>query len=314
MTLGNRIHSYDLTIGLPQSNLNGLAEPQLLMQAGQFQWDSIASYFGKPLSAVKTVDGSPIYATFYYVEIDFPEKQTISSFKLDDHLIFMNHLRHFKRMAIDGITIFGHMDEVTQKTAATNFDHLLALRSSLPSLRMCNVFISPGDKNATLKLTPPEGVPFSGMDPLSVEDHAYGTIVRKALAQQSFGLLPEELKPIDRNGANQFSYSINPDRDTNGAGLVYFANYVAFFDMGERAALINNSSVPFSMDQINHRSLRQRRIAYFANANLDDSLDITTQLWFDGKNRLGIRTLLHRRMDNKLCALSEAIKEIPFHD
>ena len=41
---------YEIVLGLPHTNHNGLAEHLLLMYAGHFQWTSIARAIGKPLS------------------------------------------------------------------------------------------------------------------------------------------------------------------------------------------------------------------------------------------------------------------------
>ena len=64
--------------------------------------------------------------------------------------------------------------------------------------------------------------------------------------------------------SREHRYPIDVDRDTNGAGLVYFANYVAFMDTAERLAL--DGVAP-------ERSLRHRRIAYYGNADVERHAD-----------------------------------------
>jgi hypothetical protein len=63
---------YDLTLGLPHTNHRGLSEPLLLMQAGHFQWTSIAAATGGPLSRLRTASGGEVYAAFYYIEERLP--------------------------------------------------------------------------------------------------------------------------------------------------------------------------------------------------------------------------------------------------
>ena len=99
-------------------------------------------------------------------------------------------------------------------------------------------------------------------------------------------------------------YPIDVDRDTNGAGLVYFANYVAFMDTAERLAL--DGGAP-------ERSLRHRRIAYYGNADVNDTLTIAvTVLRSAAQPRaLGFRYVIRRQEDGEIICLSEAIKATP---
>ena len=77
------VYRYDLTLGLPHTNRRGLWEPLLLMHAGHYQWESIASAIGRPLSELRTVSGGEVYAAFYYIEERVPERTPIESFGLD---------------------------------------------------------------------------------------------------------------------------------------------------------------------------------------------------------------------------------------
>lgn len=83
------VFTHTLTVGLPQTNLNALSECALLMQAGHFQWNGIASAAGKSMSELVTREGQPIYATYFYVEEDFPEVRPLNGFQLDQQLVFI---------------------------------------------------------------------------------------------------------------------------------------------------------------------------------------------------------------------------------
>src|SRR5205823_662092 len=80
-----------------------------------------------------------------------------------------------------------------------------------------------------------------------------------------------------------YEYAIQPDRDVNGAGLLYFANYPLFLDMAERAALQTGPFV--CQDQIiNTRTIVTRKMAYLNNASWRDRLRIKTQVWIGSTN------------------------------
>ena len=304
------IRRCELVIGLPHTNLGGLSEVRLMMQAGHFQWNSIAAALNKPLSTLRTKEGHPIYATFFYIDSKFPEKRPIGSFKLDESLLFLNKIKQFKGMSIDGEILFDRVQSF-KDADRPDFDFDREAKAGRhPTLRMCNVFISHEGSNEFLKITTPEGCSFENMETIASGEEAY-PITRAASKHRAFDLFDKEWSPIDKEADFSFDYTINPDRDTNGAGLVYFAQYIAFMDAAERQALLKNSSVPFSLEQINHRTLVRRKIAYFANVDLENTLTIVVALFRNNRSQVGARYQIFRKSDKKLIALSESIKSFP---
>lgn len=304
----HKLFSYPLTVGLPHTNLNRFSEVQLLVHAGHFQWSSLAAVVGRPLSELETRDGYPIYATFFYVEEEFPRDRPLSAFRLDRDLTFHNRLRHYKDMAIDGEMVF---DE-SANWASGETDRFLAnpesLRGAHPFLRLCNVFIAREGNNEHLKITAPEQVSFDALQTLDPQENIYG-VTRQAGKDLRFDLFEKGWTSIDRVPGFQFEYAINPDRDTNGAGLVYFAQYIAFLDMAERAALKTNSTKSFQDNEIDFRSIFRRKLAYYGNIDIKDALQIKVSLFENTEGLLGFRYLVHRKSDQKMIALSEAIKQ-----
>jgi probable biosynthetic protein (TIGR04098 family) len=74
-------------------------------------------------------------------------------------------------------------------------------------------------------------------------------------------------------GEREFVYRIDADRDLNGAGLIYFANFISFLDLAERRILSAlNRPVPTKL--LDARSTYWRRIGYFGNATSTDSLHV----------------------------------------
>src|ERR1017187_10130824 len=106
------INDYELTLGLPQTNMNGLSETSLLMYAGHYQWTSIARAIGRPLSQLATPDGLPVFFTYYYVAEQIPASRALRSFRVDDTLRFLSVLRHFKKATLDGEIVFSPAKEL----------------------------------------------------------------------------------------------------------------------------------------------------------------------------------------------------------
>ena len=283
------VHRYDLTLGLPHTNRRGLWEPLLLMHAGHYLWQSIASAVGRPLSELRTVSGGEVYAAFYFIEERIPEHAPIESFGLDAALRFSIALRSFKNLAVEALVSFDRADVLDSGDVAH------------PFIRFGTIFITPVHGNSALRVAPPANADFSAIPPLPNDDNPYH-LTREAKRTGTLGLIEDDWP---RTGdVWDFLYDIDADRDTNGAGLVYFANYVTFMERAERAMF--EARVPSGGE----RSLRCRRTAYYGNADPRDTIRVRMSLHQDPHRigRVGLRYAIERQQDGQLICLSEALK------
>ena len=277
-------YTYDLTLGLPHTNHRFLSEHLLMKYAGHFQWQSIAAAAGLPLSSLRTTAGGEVYASFYYIETIVPAAAPLESFRLDDTVRFSVALRAFKNIAFEG---------------RLHFDRPENLGEASPYIRFANIFITPEKGNSRLRVAPPAQADFRELPPLPNEENPYH-LTRAASESGTVGLIDDAWRV---EATSEHRYPIDVDRDTNGAGLVYFANYVAFMDTAERLAL--GGAAP-------ERSLRHRRIAYYGNADVDDTLTIAvTVLRSEARpDALALRYAIRRDEDGQTICLSEAIKAV----
>jgi probable biosynthetic protein (TIGR04098 family) len=292
------VYRYDLTLGLPHTNRRGLWEPLMLMHAGHYQWHAIASAIGRPLSELRTASGGEVYAAFYYIDERIPERTPIESFGLDATLRFSIALRSFKNIAVEGLVFFDRA-EVLGDVAATPDSG----EPAHPSIRFGNIFITPVQGNSDLRVAPPANADFSAIPSLPNADNPYH-LTREAKETGSVGLIDATWRQI--GDVFDFGYEIDVDRDTNGAGLVYFANYITFMERAERAMF---EARPLPRGE---RSLRHRRTAYYGNADLRDTIRVRLSAFQDpGRtNRAGLRYSIERHQDGQLICLSEALKTI----
>lgn len=276
-------YTYDLTLGLPHTNHRFFSEHLMLKYAGHFQWQSIAAAAGLPLSTLRTTSGGEVYASFYYIDISIPDAAPLESFRLDDTVRFAIALRAFKNIAFEGLV---------------RFDRPERLGDDSPFIRFANIFITPEKGNSRLRVAPPAQADFRELPPLPNEENPY-QLTRAASESGTLGLVDgwEAVTSYDHR------YAIDIDRDTNGAGLVYFANYVAFMDTAERLALDGRAP---------GRSLRRRKIAYYGNADVNDALTIGVTLFRSDEHprALGFRYTIRREEDGATICLSESIKAV----
>ena len=299
-----------LTLGLPHTNRWGLAEHLLLMHAGHLHWTAIANTIGESLSRLRTAAGGPVYATFYFVELDVPQHAPLSTFRLDDTVRFRGVLRASKRMVVEGQFVFDHADRFAADATYQAAADIAAARGRHPYLRFANIFITPERGNSRLRVAPPVNGDFSSFPLLANEDNPY-VINRAAANSGALGLIPEDWQSLEVK-ESEAMYAIDPDRDSNGAGLVYFANFVAFMEGAERVLADRSGHV-----RVEHtvRTVCRRRIAFYGNATLTDV--ICTQVsWFHDpadSAMIGIRYAVRRAEDDQLICLSEAIKRVLPH-
>jgi probable biosynthetic protein (TIGR04098 family) len=303
---------YDLVLGLPHTNRGGLADHLLLAHAGHFQWTSIARAIGLPLSDLRTLSGGLVYGTFYFIEERFPHDRPISAFKLDDTLRFGVFLRAFKSMAVEGRIVFDHAWRVKPTLDLGESWPGDAAVTRHPTIRFGNIFITPERGNSVLRVAPPANADFSAIPPLPNEENPY-QVTRSAEASGELGLFGPEWTRADVHPTFDVLYTIDADRDTNGAGLVYFANYVAFMDSAERRALTGNMARPPATADVAERALVHRLVAFYGNVDVDDAISTRVSLFTrPGDPRMiGVRTAVSREHDGRTICLSEAIKVLP---
>lgn len=281
-----------LVLGMPHTNCDGLAEHLLLMHAGHLYWSAIARASRRRLSSLRSASGAEIYATFYFIEEDLPAGTPLSTFRVDDELRFVVALRAFKNLAMDGRILFDEarrLPRTAQPIAAGRH----------PFIRLASIFTERSAGNRRLKIAAPVDADFSGLTPLPDRDNAFH-LTRAAEQSGELGLIGEEWARRSAHPA-ETRHTVDPDRDTNGAGLLYFANYAVVINIAEREAL-NGAG----------RDLRKRRLAYYGNAEPDEVLRITADVFGrnDQSGTVAVRCRVRRDADDQLICLSEAILQL----
>jgi probable biosynthetic protein (TIGR04098 family) len=299
---------YALVLGLPHTNFRGLAEHLLLQQAGHFHWTSLARAIGTPLSALRTATGQEVYATFYFIEERFPGAARPAAFQLDDPIRFAVFLRAFKGIAVETQIIFDHEARMGAWSAAAPAALSSDDMAAHPYIRLATIFITPEAGNSRLKVASPAGVDFSRIAVLPNDDNPY-QITRLAKETGRLDLIDETWHAVAPAEGVEGTYAIDVDRDTNGAGLFSFANYVTIMDRAEREAL-QASSHPFTDEAIAGRDVQVRRIAYFGNVSTRDRIRTRVYTFLDqhDSSRIAFRYEMRRDEDDELICLSEAIK------
>lgn len=314
----------ELLLGPRQTGVNHLAEFLFLMHVGTLQWEQIARHAGMRLRDLHSGGRRRVYATFYYVWERFSLHRPMAAYRIDDLLSFHSGVRLCGGTAVDGWHAVFHENgegdaaSVTAGAAAPPRPGDLAAAGGPAWVRMSNVFVQMRSGPHDLEVILPENLPQERFPQGGACLDTYQT-VKEVRRRGGFPPpLGRRLRPLG-GGPFHHTLEINRDRDINGVGLVYFANYITFLDAAERTFLRTLLPPPAREERIDGRSLVERQMAYYGNADGGDRVDVvlsahevlprpgdppgSTILWLDYR--------VSRRSDGQLICLSSAAKRLP---
>jgi probable biosynthetic protein (TIGR04098 family) len=277
----------------------GLLEVELLKHTGDLQWINLGAAAGTPASRQRDSEGNPVYASFYYIEIA-GFAGGLAAVQPEDDLEIVSTLARYGRSMLDG--------EHRLYPAGTLPAELPDPLPPAPSVRLSNVLVAPGRGPDDLRITVPANSRIDDIPGLAEEPDSY-QLIKQARVDGRFFPIPAGATPL-LSGPRTVELSINPDRDLNGVGILYFANYVIFMDAAERTAL--EDAGVCSPEALDARVTLSRRIGYYGNTTPRDTLAVELEAFrMPGTER---RVLLHhriRRGDGRVIAVASAEKLLP---
>lgn len=264
---------YEFTIGMPHMVPNRLSEVELLKWLGAFQWDSIARGLGRRSSEIVNGQRERLYASFVNVELCFPPDRSLDSFEEGARVSLRNRVNVYARRFVEGMFVFDSAPISAEETDAVATRQDLG-RSRHPWAYMTNAFVARAGSNSRLRVFEPEGMDAAGFSSLSTLPS--GISEHQAVQGRGLAGLPDatpEGTPVRGTGM-PLEYRILPESDLNGAGLLYFARYVAIANYGVRRFLAEQPARPVSSPLIECLATERLSAYYFQNADSFDSVRI----------------------------------------
>ncbi len=236
-------------LGMPHLGRHNLNESSLFKIIGHDRWLAIERAGDRKSAEIRDEEQNRLYATFYFVELELSPERPLSFYTENETLNFHSDLTHYGRVYIDG---------------------RYEMADGGPfSIRASNVFIHQMAGPSKLAMAPAANVCFDAIPELESPPDSLD-LCRAARKTGTF--LPHTEGDPLLSASSTVAYHLDPDRDMNGAGLVYFANFICFLDSAERKVL-QEVGMPEAM--VDGRSTYRRRIGYFGNAESSDRLHIT---------------------------------------
>lgn len=268
--LNNGLIKSFIEIGMPLTGRNKLAEGPLLQKLGDLRWTHMCQVAGVKSKNIIDAQGNRLYPTFFYVEIEFPEHYPMAHFGENDCFQVLGELKRFGTSMLDG-RFFLFPEGIQFNDNVINMEPSEILRSGVPIIRLSNIFVMQFNGAEWLKKSRPANTGFEDIPETFEPPSCYEWVKSAENEILSFNI-PDNYIPINDKPLI-FEYNLVPDRDLNGAGLVYFANYPVFLDICERK-LLETSPYIFEDNLINSRTLVSRQSGYFNNASAKDTLEV----------------------------------------
>jgi probable biosynthetic protein (TIGR04098 family) len=240
-----------LEIGMPHLGRNNLSESGLWKILGHDRWNQIQELGGVATSQIRDDAGERLYATFYYLELNLSPEKPLSSYVENQVVRFERDLHHYEKIYLDGRYLF---DGEPERWA-----------------RCSNVFIYQERGPSKLSISVPATMDFSRIPELPEPPDSL-ELCRDSRGEGAFWAAEPGEWPLFP-GQREYVYTLDADRDLNGAGLVYFANFLSFLDLAEREVLTALADPP-PTGLLDARSPYRRRTGYFGNAQVTDRLVI----------------------------------------
>jgi probable biosynthetic protein (TIGR04098 family) len=283
---------------MPHTIAGALSEVALLAHAQDMQWTELGRLTGCPASRQRDASGREVYASIYFVDVDSPSDVGLRAFRPDDDLEVLSTLGRYGETMLEA-------------------DHLLLPHGLVPDpepatlppglrVRLSNVLVALGGGPDDLRISSPANARLDAVPLLPTQPESY-RLVREAQVRGAFFDPPPGARALCATPYVAV-LPINPDRDLNGVGLLYFANYVAFLDAAERMALQGEAGFPPAA--LDGRATVRRRIGFYGNARSSDVLVVEVEAFALDAVRLLVQHRVRRRSDDRLIAIASAERRL----
>jgi probable biosynthetic protein (TIGR04098 family) len=255
----------------------GMCGPNSLFvgQVGDWTWDTVSALCGTNAFDARNADGDPTYLSFYYFHVRSNRDLHVNALTFGDELEVTSRLFDFGSESVLALHRIGR-----DGGGAGPLDPDRFYAFDDPGCIYVETFnrwiarSAPGSNESLVKSSP---VDFRH-EHLPTLPGAYSPrrVYRHARSAGTF----LERKPDDPVTFT-VDYPVEPSRDLNGVGLLYFASYFSIIDW---VLLRFWRHRGFSVADFLGRVVLDQRLCYLGNANADSVLRVRLECWRADEN------------------------------
>jgi len=272
-----RYPQLSFTVGMPNMVPDQLSEVELLKIFAEFQWVQLGDALDCPSHLLASEEGERLYASVIQVEEQFGREGSIAQYQEGDEVHARGHVQFYGKHFLEGWALFDKKEVPEDAVAGVRTKADLA---GLDATWICmtNAMVARLADNSRLKTFSPaeiasKDVATATEKPLGIVEHEH--VVQTGVVEPYYD--DNDLTPIEPIDPSPIRYAIQLENDLNGAGLLYFARYVAMMNYAERIFLLRRLARPFSQPLIRFLSTERRRSYFFANASENDEVMVHVQ-------------------------------------
>ena len=275
MSLGDW-HGYRLDLGLPFLVQGRLSEVELVKHLGALQWRTVAATAGERENAIRDETGERLHFSLISLELGMPPGRGWEAFDEGTALHLHNRVGVFGKKLVEGHFVFDAEAATAAELAAVDGAEAMR-RGPRPWACLAHGFATGSASSAARLATPAALVATAHPEleriPAGVAEHAR---VERSGAIEGWGDVPAAA-PLAVRDDSPVAYQVMHESDVNAFGQVYCARYLAMMDYGERILLRRRLAQPLSAPLAACLSTERRKIIYFANADIEDTLQVVVE-------------------------------------
>lgn len=284
-TIDGPVMNADLEIGISLLGRTGFGETALLKLIGELRWRQLAGLCGVDSKGMIDAEGDRLYATFYFVDIQFPPGMSMASIGENDRLTIVNTIDYDGKSLIDGFHFLYPASWPDDKKVPLP-DSESALALGIPVAHTSNAFVKMFQGAGWLKKSGPAVPGMVNVPTGPGGKETYRQIVAVGGGNRTWRM-PDDTYDRLIDGQQTIEYVPDNDRDLNGLGLLYYANYPAVLDYAERRLIGEHGLFDIGSDLLDLRSTMRRQSAYLSNIVPPDQIGVTLDAWIENPFRTG---------------------------
>ncbi|WP_374547399.1 Pnap_2097 family protein [Rhodoblastus sp.] len=261
---GDGAHAERILLGMPQLCLNGLSENWLLKELGHRHWLMLARLAGQTAPHFVDERGEPVYAAFCALSI---KDADFAAARENDIL-----------------TIHSRVERISRTQVLTR--HRLVIGGkALGEVELLSTFVrrlARGENHGVARYEPP-GWPPAPARAAKNDLAARAAAFRAGRIREHLGFNLSERAPL-----REATFLPCPSQDFNGAGLLYFAQFIAFVDRAEWL---------FAPDLARRATTRRRDVFFFGNLDPGEALSVRLMEQRSDEHGMAHRCLMIREQD-----------------
>lgn len=280
---------------------------QFVGQVGDWTWDAVSSVCDLDVYTARAPDGAPTYLSFFYYHVRSGRRLHPHGVTFGDRLQVRSRVFDFGSESVHTLHEIRHAADPAPPGPLDPARFYAYDDPDCLYVENFNRWISRSrpDSNENLSPASPVGFRHKHLPKLPAE-FSPRLVCRRARSALTF--VPEGAPGWTPGPGLDLAYPVDPSRDLNGVGLLYFASY---FSIVDHALLDWWRSTGRPDAAFLRRVVHDQQVCYLGNADATTVLALQVTTWHRGSTEELVNVVVRRRDDGWPIAVSTLQLRVP---